>query len=68
MAASAASAVKTLVDKLIKDNIVMVFSKSYCPYCSKAKNVFASFGAALKSYKVSLRATDCAGEAECDLI
>lgn len=31
--------IKLLIDKLIKENDVMVFSKSYCPYCSRAKNL-----------------------------
>ena len=26
-----------LVDKYVEDNKVMVFSKSYCPYCQMAK-------------------------------
>ncbi|WWD22157.1 glutaredoxin [Kwoniella shandongensis] len=30
--------VKSLVDKTIADNKVVVFSKSYCPYCKKAKS------------------------------
>lgn len=30
--------------------VVMVFSKSYCPYCNKAKQVLSNY--ALKSYKV----------------
>ena len=28
---------KDTAEQLIKDNKVMVFSKSYCPYCTKAK-------------------------------
>lgn len=32
------STIKTLVSNAIKDNKVMVFSKSYCPYCQKTKN------------------------------
>ena len=28
---------KETAEQLIKDNKVMVFSKSYCPYCTKAK-------------------------------
>jgi len=28
---------KETAEALIKDNKVMVFSKSYCPYCTKAK-------------------------------
>lgn len=35
-----ASSVQTLIDTKIKGKKVMVFSKSYCPYCSKAKTVF----------------------------
>ncbi|EPZ36542.1 glutaredoxin type 1 [Rozella allomycis CSF55] len=29
-----------LVKKLIAENNVMIFSKSYCPYCKKAKKLF----------------------------
>ena len=28
---------KETTEQMIKDNKVMVFSKSYCPYCKKAK-------------------------------
>ena len=28
--------------KEIQSNKVMIFSKSYCPFCTKAKNAFAS--------------------------
>ncbi|KDD74059.1 hypothetical protein H632_c1609p0 [Helicosporidium sp. ATCC 50920] len=31
------SASRSLVDQTIKNNKVVVFSKSYCPYCVKAK-------------------------------
>jgi len=30
------------VDKLIADNKVMIFSKSYCPYCAKAKHLYTN--------------------------
>ena len=30
------------VDQLIEDNNVMVFSKSYCPYCKMAKEALTS--------------------------
>ncbi|WVQ76815.1 glutaredoxin [Cryptococcus sp. DSM 104548] len=33
--------IKTLVDKTIADNKVVVFSKSYCPYCKRAKQYLA---------------------------
>ncbi|PVD19213.1 hypothetical protein C0Q70_19698 [Pomacea canaliculata] len=32
--------VKTLVDSKIADKKVIIFSKSYCPFCTKAKHVF----------------------------
>jgi len=40
----ASPAVRQSVDKLIKMNKVMMFSKSYCPYCTKAKKVFKEIG------------------------
>ncbi|KAF9150469.1 hypothetical protein BG015_007734 [Linnemannia schmuckeri] len=36
-----AAAIKTKVDAIIADNAIVVFSKSYCPYCTKAKNLLA---------------------------
>ena len=33
---------KEVVDAAIRGNRVMVFSKSYCPYCTKGKNALAS--------------------------
>ncbi|KIR68380.1 glutaredoxin [Cryptococcus bacillisporus CA1873] len=35
------SDVKYLVDKAIADNKVVVFSKTYCPYCKRAKSYLA---------------------------
>ena len=32
-----------VVDELIHAHKVMVFSKTYCPYCVKAKNVLAKY-------------------------
>jgi len=37
------SAVKTYVDNIIANKKVAVFSKSYCPYCHKAKDAINSF-------------------------
>ena len=34
------SNIKVLVDTKIAGKKVMIFSKSYCPYCTKAKQVF----------------------------
>ncbi|KAJ2511750.1 Glutaredoxin [Coemansia sp. RSA 1939] len=36
--------VPELVRKLISDNKVMVFSKSYCPYCSRTKRLMDEKG------------------------
>lgn len=33
------AALEKRVDDLINENKIMVFSKSYCPYCKMAKNV-----------------------------
>uniref|UniRef100_A0A914Z7H9 Glutaredoxin-2, mitochondrial n=1 Tax=Panagrolaimus superbus TaxID=310955 RepID=A0A914Z7H9_9BILA len=37
------SAAKSFVDEAIAKNKVAVFSKSYCPYCTKAKDALDSF-------------------------
>ncbi|TPX31527.1 hypothetical protein SmJEL517_g05173 [Synchytrium microbalum] len=34
--------IKTLVDSQIHDNAVQMYSKSYCPYCKKAKALLDS--------------------------
>lgn len=34
--------VKEIVDRAIAENAVMVFSKSYCPFCTKAKRALDS--------------------------
>ncbi|KAJ8028952.1 Glutaredoxin [Holothuria leucospilota] len=36
--------VKAFVDAQIKDNKVVVFSKTYCPYCRMAKSALAAAG------------------------
>ncbi|KAF9957170.1 glutaredoxin [Mortierella alpina] len=40
-----AAQIKTRVDNIIADNLVVVFSKTYCPYCTKAKNLLAQLKA-----------------------
>ncbi|KAI0249526.1 thioredoxin-like protein [Lactifluus subvellereus] len=35
-------AVKDLVNQTIAENKVVIFSKSYCPYCKSAKDLFAT--------------------------
>lgn len=40
------SAAKSFVDSLLNSHKVVVFSKSYCPYCHKAKSALNSMGLA----------------------
>ncbi|KAF9937124.1 hypothetical protein BGZ75_005978 [Mortierella antarctica] len=40
-----AAQIKTRIDAIIANNGVVVFSKTYCPYCTKAKNLLAKLGA-----------------------
>ena len=49
-ASAMASSASTLVKSLIAENAVMVFSKSWCGYSSKAKRILSQYQ--LKSYKV----------------
>lgn len=52
-AANMPADVKNEVDGLIHDNFVMVFSKSYCPYCSATKKLLDSVKLESgKTYKV----------------
>ncbi|PWN30686.1 glutaredoxin [Jaminaea rosea] len=45
-------AAKQAAEKLISENLIAVFSKSYCPYCRQAKQVISSLG--LPSNKVGI--------------
>jgi glutaredoxin 3 len=44
--------VKNLVDSLIQNKKVVVFSKSYCPYCTKAKKTFEKYSLNSEEYVV----------------
>lgn len=48
----AMSDVQDMVQQQIKDHKVMVFSKTYCPYCKKAKNVLAKYNIKSQDYGV----------------
>jgi len=43
-----------VVNQLIKDNKVMIFSKSYCPFCNKVKAIFDSIKVEYKSIELDL--------------
>ncbi|KAJ3110562.1 hypothetical protein HDU96_006483 [Phlyctochytrium bullatum] len=55
------NAAKDTVEALIKDNTVMVFSKSYCPYCRKAKSL-------LSSLKIDYKAIELDVEEDGDMV
>ena len=38
-------AVKERIKELILGNTIVIFSKSYCPFCMKVKALFAQLGA-----------------------
>ncbi|KAL2263519.1 hypothetical protein VTK26DRAFT_6420 [Humicola hyalothermophila] len=39
--------------QLIDDNAVMVFSKSYCPYCNNTKRILDGLNAKYKAYELN---------------
>lgn len=43
-----------IVDKFIADNKVMVFSKSYCPFCKKVKAIFDSLNVQYLAHELDL--------------
>ena len=45
----------TFVDEAIAANKVVMFSKSSCPFCSKAKSALKSVGADFKVYEIERR-------------
>ncbi|KAH6975273.1 putative glutaredoxin Grx1 [Ilyonectria robusta] len=40
------------VQQLINDNPVVVFSKSYCPYCKETKRALQSMGANFEAFEL----------------
>ncbi|OJJ57699.1 hypothetical protein ASPSYDRAFT_154788 [Aspergillus sydowii CBS 593.65] len=50
------SAAKVKAQKIIDENGVVVFSKSYCPYCKASKSLLSELGA--KYYTLELDQTD----------
>ncbi|EKX48629.1 hypothetical protein GUITHDRAFT_105774 [Guillardia theta CCMP2712] len=45
-----------LAQKMIKSNKVMVFSKSYCPFCNKAKSTLDGLGVKYEAMELDKRA------------
>ncbi|KXG45217.1 Glutaredoxin [Penicillium griseofulvum] len=48
------SAAKTRAQSLINDNAVVVFSKSYCPYCDSSKKLLDSLNAKYTTLELDL--------------
>ncbi|KAJ5834473.1 Glutaredoxin [Penicillium robsamsonii] len=48
------SAAKTRAQSLINDNAVVVFSKSYCPYCDASKKLLDSLNAKYTTLELDL--------------
>ncbi|KAI9888382.1 MAG: hypothetical protein M1814_000520 [Vezdaea aestivalis] len=48
------SAAKTKAQSLIDENAVMVFSKSYCPYCRATKSLLSEKGAKFEVVEMDL--------------
>ncbi|MCJ1327155.1 hypothetical protein MMC10_003822 [Thelotrema lepadinum] len=50
------SAAKEKAQKIIDDNAIAVFSKSYCPYCRSSKQLLSDLGA--KFYVIEMDQVD----------
>lgn len=50
------------VKELVASKSLVVFSKSYCPYCTKAKKSLSAVGA--KDYEVTLYSTSSSSNAD----
>ncbi|KAH8909228.1 glutaredoxin-C2 [Coniochaeta sp. PMI_546] len=46
-------AAKTKAQQLIDENAVMVFSKSYCPYCQNTKRILGQHNAKFQAYELN---------------
>lgn len=46
------SAVSALIKKAVAEHPVVIFSKTYCPHCTRAKEIFRSLSA--KSHVIEL--------------
>jgi glutaredoxin 3 len=47
--------VKDIVDQAISANKVMMFSKTFCPFCTKAKDALKSVGASFEVMELENR-------------
>jgi thioredoxin-related protein len=47
---------RVVIDKAIENNKVMVFSKTYCPYCAKTKSTLKELGIEHSVLELDVRA------------
>ncbi|KAF9580914.1 hypothetical protein BGW38_002248 [Lunasporangiospora selenospora] len=52
MASQIASSVRNLIRQSIAENNVMIFSKSYCPYCLRVKDLFDDLNVPYKALEL----------------
>lgn len=52
-------AAKIKAQNLIKENPVVVFSKSYCPYCKATKKKLDGLGVKYKAYEMNEESMSC---------
>ncbi len=49
------ASINDLVDNAIKNNKVMVFSKTYCPHCTNAKNALTQLNVKFEVFELDVR-------------
>ncbi|ODM92618.1 Thioredoxin reductase 3 [Orchesella cincta] len=55
---SGAGALKAKIDGLISENSVIVFSKTFCPFCTKVKNLLTDLGVQFKVIELDTMEAD----------
>jgi glutaredoxin len=46
------TATRTFVDSAVKSGKIVIFTKSYCPYCAKVRKLFDGLGEQYKVYEL----------------
>ncbi|RMJ28171.1 Glutaredoxin [Aspergillus sp. HF37] len=52
------SAATTKVQNIVNENGVVVFSKSWCPFCKASKDLLSEFGATFRAVELDQNGTD----------
>lgn len=59
---------KATINKYLNEHDVVVFSKTYCPYCTKAKTALKAVGAKFEAVELDERADGNAIQQVCHLV